>query len=302
MSIYVEIKMHTDIEALWNATQTPNIHARWDLRFTDITYLPRPDTEQPQRFLYATRIGFGLTIRGEGETVGSRCDDLDNRISALKFLSDDPRSLILEGSGYWKYAPDADGIRFLTRYDYRTRFGWFGMLIDRALFRPLMGWATAWSFDSLRLWLEKGIAPAVSRERSLVYALARVALAAIWIYQGVVPKLLFRDTGELQILRHSGMLHGLEGTTLNLIGVGEILFGILLLACWHSKRILVINIGLLLLLMVGAAFSQPRLFIDPFNPVTLNLAMAALAVIGRISGRDLPTAANCLRRPAKETL
>jgi hypothetical protein len=43
--------------------------------------------------------------------------------------------------------PTAEGIRFLTRYDYRTRFGPFGMLFDRLIFRPLIGWATAWSFD-----------------------------------------------------------------------------------------------------------------------------------------------------------
>jgi len=34
----------------------------------------------------------------------------------LKFSSGDPRSIIREGSGYWKYIPTPQGIRFLTWY------------------------------------------------------------------------------------------------------------------------------------------------------------------------------------------
>ena len=93
--IYVEIRIRCGMDDLWRLTQTPELHRRWDLRFTDIEYLPRPDEAQPQRFLYATRIGFGLAIRGEGETVGSREKD-GARTSALKFSSDDPKSLIRE--------------------------------------------------------------------------------------------------------------------------------------------------------------------------------------------------------------
>lgn len=35
------------------------------------------------------------------------------------------------------------------------------------MFHPLIGWATAWSFDRLRLWIERGIPPEVSRDRAL---------------------------------------------------------------------------------------------------------------------------------------
>ena len=161
---------------------------------------PRPDPTNPQQFLYATRIGFGMVIRGKGETVGNQDNANGCRTSALKFWSDDCRSLIREGSGYWQYVPTLDGARFLTQYNYQTRLGWFGYWLDRLVFRPLLGWATAWSFDRLRLWLEKDIDPAVSLERSFVHGITRLTLAVIWIYQGVFPKLLFRDTGELAIL------------------------------------------------------------------------------------------------------
>src|SRR5277367_4423223 len=164
-SIYVEIAIGGPLDRVWQLTQTPDLHEKWDLRFTEIRYLPRPDVAQPQRFLYATRIGFGLRIGGKGESVGN-CEGLaGERSSALKFWSEDPKSLIREGSGYWKYIPSGENgctVRFLTGYDYEVRFGTVGHLVDRTLFRPLLGWATAWSFDRLRLWIEKGIDPAAS--------------------------------------------------------------------------------------------------------------------------------------------
>src|SRR4051794_30343663 len=108
MSIYVEIRICGPMEELWRLTQSPDLHARWDLRFTDIEYLQRPDESQPQQFLYATRVGFGLAIEGKGETVGQRDGATGERTSALKFWSDDPKSIIREGVGYWRYVPTVD--------------------------------------------------------------------------------------------------------------------------------------------------------------------------------------------------
>src|SRR5437764_9763884 len=104
------------MDELWRFTQDPSLHQQWDLRFTGITYLPRPDPAEPQRFLYQTRIGFGLAICGEGETVGAR-ESESSSTSALKFWSEDPKSLIRQGAGYWKYVRTGDAIRFITRYD-----------------------------------------------------------------------------------------------------------------------------------------------------------------------------------------
>jgi len=168
MSIYVEILVRAPMDVLWNYTQTPRLHEHWDLRFSRIEYLPRTFAHGPQRFRYATRIGFGFEVSGEGETTGARNLQDGSRSSALTFGSNSPLSLIREGRGYWKYIPTQDGIRFLTWYDYRTRFGAAGALFDRLIFRPLLGWATAWSFDRLRLWVEKGIDPSKALRRTVV--------------------------------------------------------------------------------------------------------------------------------------
>jgi hypothetical protein len=41
MSIYVEILVRAPMDAIWQCTQTPALHERWDLRFSRIEYLPR---------------------------------------------------------------------------------------------------------------------------------------------------------------------------------------------------------------------------------------------------------------------
>jgi hypothetical protein len=157
--IYVEILIRAPMDVLWTHTQVPELHERWDVRFSRIHYLPKSHEREPQRFHYSTRLAFGFEVTGEGETLGQQHSMDGSRSSSLKFWSAAPLSIIREGSGYWKYIPTADGIRFLTWYDYRTRFGRAGAVLDRLLFRPLIGWATAWSFDRLRLWLEEGVDP-----------------------------------------------------------------------------------------------------------------------------------------------
>ena len=229
MGIYVEIPIRAGMEELWEKTQNPQLHQRWDLRFTQIEYLPRHG-EEPQRFLYRTRIGIGLKIDGRGESVGERDGDGGARTSSLKFWSEDPKSLIKTGSGYWKYVPNENAIRFFTWYDYETRFGVFGRLADTCVFRPLLGWATACSFDRLRLWIEKGTSPEASRDRALVYMLSRGTMAFIWFYHGLVPKLLYHDRIELDLLSRIAPERPHAATTL--AGLVEVLFAFVLVALW----------------------------------------------------------------------
>lgn len=301
MGIYVEILIRAPMEALWTHTQNPELHERWDLRFTEIDYLPKRFPAEPQRFRYATRIGFGMRIKGKGESVGER-DLVDgSRSSALKFSSDDSLSIITEGSGYWKYIPAADGIRFLTWYDYRTRFGAIGALGDRLVFRPLMGWATAWSFDRLRLWLEEGVRPDQALRQMLVHAIARLGLALVFAYHGLVPKLLGPHPDELTMLTAGGVSAEHAGVLVMVAGVAEVLFALALLVFWRQRWPLLLSIAFMLLALIGVAVNAPQQLSAAFNPVSLNLAVICLAVIDLLMLRRLPSASRCLRRPVSET-
>jgi uncharacterized membrane protein YphA (DoxX/SURF4 family) len=293
--IYVEIDIHCSMEDLWMWTQTPELHQQWDLRFTDIEYLPRPDRTQPQRFLYKTRIGFGLNIAGEGESVGTRESD-GSKTSALKFWSDDSKSLIKAGSGYWQYIPLPGGIRFLTWYDYTTRFGVAGRLLDAVAFRPMLGWATAWSFDRLRLKLEKNVDPATTMRQSLIYGISRIAVALVWIYHGLIPKLLFAHPDESALLLAGGISSDHLTTARTLLGIGEIAFGLVLLLFWNARFLFIATIALMIVALLAVAAQAPEYLVAAFNPLTLNIAVVALSAIGLLAARGLPSARRCRRR------
>ncbi|WP_205711194.1 hypothetical protein [Hymenobacter sp. HDW8] len=70
--IYVETLIRCPMDALWDHTQQPDLHQQWDLRFTEIRYLPRSVDSEPQQFLYATRIGFGLGVAGRGKVLAPK--------------------------------------------------------------------------------------------------------------------------------------------------------------------------------------------------------------------------------------
>lgn len=292
--------MDAGLERLWQYTQTPEIHSRWDLRFTGITYLPKATPEEPQHFLYETKIGFGIKVSGKGMTSGNHNKENGESTSALKFWSDEKISLIKTGSGYWKYLPKDKGITFLTWYDYETRHGAAGKLIDRLFFRPLIGWATAWSFDSLRLWLDKDIAPEVSRRLYLLFALANFTIALSWLYHGIVPKLLYMETGELAMMQASGLLPSMEVAAVYGVGIGEILFGLLFLFLGRSRILHYINLAGLLALGITAFYAKAAVYKAPFNPATTSFGIMALSVVVLSIRRFLPDAGNCKRKPVKK--
>jgi hypothetical protein len=298
MSIYVEILVRAPMEALWSHTQTPALHERWDLRFSRIEYLPKRDASGPQRFRYATRIGFGLEVGGEGASVGQRDLPGGGSTSALQFRSDEPLSIIREGSGYWKYIPAEGGIRFLTWYDYRTRFGAAGALFDRLIFRPMIGWATAWSFDRLRLWLEKQVDPALAVRNMLIHAVARAALAAIVAYQGLVPKLLAGHIDEISMIQDAGVSSALTRVALTALGISELALATALLVAWCRRWPAWVCLAAMPLTAAAVAARSPRFFAAAFNPFSLNIGVASLAAIDLLVLASVPSAAHCVRRPA----
>jgi len=294
--IYVEILIRQSLERIWELTQDPALHQRWDLRFTHIEYLPRATSSDPQRFLYETRIGFGLAIKGTGESLGERTLDTGEATSSLKFASDDPKSLIREGSGYWRYVPIDNGVRFFTWYDYQVRFGILGRFVDRIAFRPLIGWATAWSFDRLRLWAETDRPPESSLGFSIIHAVSRMTIGFIWIWHGLVPKLVFHHIDEQTMLAQAG----LPAHLLPWIGAAEIAFGLFVLATWNRRPLFLLNILLMLTATIVVAIHSPVYLAAAFNPITLNLGVIALAIVGWVAAGSVPSASRCLRKPLKE--
>lgn len=152
--IFVAIEIGAPLEQVWAVTQDAAEHGRWDLRFSRIEPAG-VGSDGAMTFSYTREIPFH-TVEGLGVSLGERARPDGTRTSALRFSTADALSPIRAGRGYWRYAPvGKETTLFTTGYDYTP--GW-GRLLDRVV-RPLLGWATAWSFDRLRIWIERGEEP-----------------------------------------------------------------------------------------------------------------------------------------------
>lgn len=169
--IYVETFIRAPMDRIWELSQDPDAHSRWDLRFTAIVPTGT-GSDGNTRFRYEFKLPFH-TIRGTGISLGHRQRADGQATSVLKFSTTDPLSPIGPGAGYWRYVPTQGGARFITGYDYEPGLGILGRFLDRRLTRPALGWATAWSFDRLRLWAESDVDPSAARNAWILDGTAR---------------------------------------------------------------------------------------------------------------------------------
>lgn len=293
--IYVEIPIKVPIQRVWDASQKPDLHAQWDLRFSSIRYLPK-EADQPQLFTYTRNVGPFLKVEGWGKSSGSAHLENGTRSSSLHFGTNQKISPIHEGRGYWKYEPMDKGTKFLTQYDYKPNFGKVGQFID-LFFRPLMGYATALSFDVLKRWLEKGEAPASQYRRFFTTQLLSIFFAFLWIYQGLVPKIIAMHPEEKAMVASGLSLSDSQATTVVLIiGFAEVLFGLVWLIYRKKRLLFMLQMVAFPLLTIAALFAAPETAIHPFNPVTFNLSLIVMTGIGLLVCSDIPTAVSCKRK------
>jgi hypothetical protein len=71
---------------------------------------------------------------------------------------------------------------------------------------------------------------------------------------------------------------------------------LLLLIFWKSRWLLWFTLIAMVSAILGVSITTPSFLIAAFNPLTLNLAVASLAITGLLSGASLPTASNCRRK------
>ncbi len=122
--------------------------------------------------------------------------------------------------------------------------------------------------------------------QSPVLLLSRFALAFSWIYQGAVPKLVCRSSGETELLGHVIPVYQWACIAVGWMGAGEIVFGLLLLAV-HQMWVFQLNIFALFSLLIYVLLFEPALFTEPFNPLTLNVSLIALSLIALVELKKL---------------
>jgi uncharacterized membrane protein YphA (DoxX/SURF4 family) len=133
--------------------------------------------------------------------------------------------------------------------------------------------------------------------QAVIHGIARVGLAAVFLYQGVVPKILGPDPQEVQMLGDVGVPAANIGQAAVALGIAEILLAVGLLALWHSRWLPAICAAFAIVATAIVAVASPRYLGAAFNPVTLNLGVLCLASIDIVGLHGSPSAGRCRRMP-----
>lgn len=115
-----------------------------------------------------------------------------------------------------------------------------------------------------------------ARLLSRLHVAARVVLALVFIYHGLVPKILWLSPVEAGLVQ----AHHLPASIISpLAGMGEILLGIAVLLLRKTLLPIYAAIAMLLVLLLDVVVFMPGLLIEAFNPVTTNLAAMFAAYV-----------------------
>ena len=113
----------------------------------------------------------------------------------------------------------------------------------------------------------------------LAKVLARTALGVIWVYEGLVPKLLYTTQQEVDLVARSHAYWPTPGATLATLGVCEILGGLWLLSGRSEKTAAVLSFALVALLGPACAVLEPSILYHPFGGLSKNLSLLACAAV-----------------------
>ena len=122
-----------------------------------------------------------------------------------------------------------------------------------------------------------------------IHVVARLGLAFVFAYHGLVPKLLTRHKDEIAMLRDVGLPAERANTALTAFGIGEVAFACCLLFFWRRRWPLYACIAAMGLGAIGVMMSSPRFTTAAFNPVSLNAAVACLAAVDLLALKSKET-------------
>ncbi|HEU4560645.1 MAG TPA: DoxX-like family protein [Longimicrobium sp.] len=130
------------------------------------------------------------------------------------------------------------------------------------------------------------------KQLSAVHAVARVTLALVFLWHGIIPKLLYRHPDELELMRDSGLSAEDAVRMVMIIGWVEVAYAVVLLLAWRVRAALLLATIAMLVITPGLMLGSPRFTPAAFTPVTFNLCVAALGIIGWMAADPKKPASN----------
>ena len=100
--------------------------------------------------------------------------------------------------------------------------------------------------------------------------ISRLSLGFLFIYHGLVPKILWLSLVETHLVSLSGL--DLPANIVSLLaGIGEVLLGGSIIFFRKSIIPIYVAVVVLLLLLLFVGFVSPKYLVEAFNPVTTNM-------------------------------
>ena len=122
----------------------------------------------------------------------------------------------------------------------------------------------------------------------------RLALGIVWLYEGLVPKLLFVRQDQIDLVARSGLYFGTPEFFLQLLGVGQVVCGLWLLVGFAERLAVFIATTGMVILILLVARGNPAMLTDLYGALIKDLCLIACAFAvwtlspGRSEGRVAP--------------
>jgi peptidoglycan/LPS O-acetylase OafA/YrhL len=115
-------------------------------------------------------------------------------------------------------------------------------------------------------------------ELGRIKTISRVALGLVWLYEGLVPKLLFLRADELDLVKRSGIFWRTPEWTLQVLGIAQIAFGIWLITAWAERFAVALATIWMVVLIVLVACANPAMLTDPYGALVKDFCLIACAI------------------------
>jgi uncharacterized protein YjeT (DUF2065 family) len=107
----------------------------------------------------------------------------------------------------------------------------------------------------------------------------RLALGFVWVWEGLVPKILAPDRVQFEMVERSGLWWHSPAATLFWLGCSMIVAGLLITSGYRERLTVAAASAALVVLIFLVAFNEPRSITDPFGGLAKDACLFACAAV-----------------------
>lgn len=119
----------------------------------------------------------------------------------------------------------------------------------------------------------------ILRRLQLVKITARTSLGIVWLFEGLVPKILFVSAHpeQIELVRRSGLFWKTPEITLAILGIAQAILALILFIGWFERAAVAMATAGMVVLIGLVACNHPILLTDPFGALIKDACLIACA-------------------------